>query len=95
MKHTAEEWIVDTESDGQLWITTEGDTVPICKINQEETEAGDILVSETDKANARLIATAPELLGIVQDFVKGMSVSKVYNSDLWDKAQKLINKATT
>ncbi len=70
MKHTQGKWEVDPESDGQLWISVEDSTTPICKINQAEEEDGNIVTTEEDKANANLIASAPELLEAIKSAMR-------------------------
>lgn len=53
-----EPWIIDTESNGQMWITTENSTTPIAQICGGELPSGKIEYTEEEKANAQRIVKA-------------------------------------
>jgi hypothetical protein len=70
--------------DGRTWIA---DVSPVI-----DNDRGD--ASEAGKANAKLIALAPEMLAFCRSVLacKGMARSSS-GMDLWDRAKALISKA--
>ncbi len=70
MKHTKGKWIIDTESDNQIWIVQEDGNLIIAKINQGELPGGQFETTEEERANAQLIASSPELLEALKVAIK-------------------------
>lgn len=54
--HTAGPWVIDQKEPGELWVSNLDLSYPVCMV----TASGN--VTERDKADARLIAAAPDLL---------------------------------
>ena len=67
MKHTPGPWKIVHLGGPQLWIQSAG-TTPVCELSGERV-ADIITVQEAREANARLIATAPELLEALEPSV--------------------------
>ncbi len=51
-----ENFIVDKESNGQLWVTDEGSTYPLLQICQGEERNGQMVIEPQNQADAELIA---------------------------------------
>lgn len=81
MKHTAGPWRVDNNH-GALWVESD------CETLTARIAKG--IGKEQDKANARLIAAAPELLEALQDLLD--SVPPTW--ECAERARDIINKAT-
>ena len=69
MKHTAGEWTKGTNTATKDWMTIYASGKPIAEVKpinkKGERQAGDF---ETEEANARLIAAAPDLLEALEKF---------------------------
>jgi hypothetical protein len=70
----------------------------ICEVNyQTDTPTNGWGKNETIekwKANAQLVASAPELLECMQNFVDGLDKGEVVNTKTYNKFKALIEKAT-
>lgn len=71
MKHTKEEWVV-IDSGGRVMLKATGEPQIICTLEKA-------LLKRTPKiaARARLIATAPDLLGVCKGMVKHFKLSEM------------------
>lgn len=69
-KHTKGNWFIDIEVDGNMWVNSEESDLIIANICSEYNgELRKYLPTEEEKANAKLIAAAPEMLNALQDIV--------------------------
>ena len=103
-KHTKGPWILDTISgwadgskrdlNGDIYIRKEGDALPFGQIftDTEEREMLDPEIIPERIAAARLIAAAPELLQIAEDYVLLCELHDLEGSVL-DAAREAIAKA--
>ena len=66
MKHTKGEWKIEIESDGNLWISSDKKEELIANICCSQDDTNKYYPTNEEKANAKLIATAPELLKTLQ-----------------------------
>ena len=79
--HTPEPWTIDPE--GEIASTIEGgDGRPLCDVYHPNTRTGE--------ANARLIASAPELLKALIEMVECHKL----NPKVWERAEAAIKQAT-
>ena len=64
-KFTKGEWVADLSSDGQISILAGGEHLPVADVEvsyyPRTGELGEFSCSDEQKANAHLIATAPEM----------------------------------
>lgn len=95
-KHTQGKWQVEKEPDGKLWVAIKDGNFLICEICQEEDKNGNILSDDLSKADANLIASAPEFLALMaecDDYLKGNKLNNIGNgSILHTKMKKLIKR---
>ena len=91
MKHTPGKWETAGEFADGIWITAEDGSLVICRLDS----AMDSDINEnTDRANANLIASAPELLEMLRELVDFEYLSEYADQDGKIKqAKKLITKA--
>jgi hypothetical protein len=95
MKHTPGPWEADFET-YPIMVRSQSETWPLVdELGNEEGRAGVFIANTGDnKANARLIAAAPDLLDALMTVPQGLLWS---DDDLWrwhDKARAAIAKAT-
>ena len=96
--HTPEPWVVMEHFSGgnltQYWIISPNQHGMICRINVTDA-CGDV-INEPTKANARLIAAAPELLAALKalaDYVFREESKQNICSSTWMDARAAIAKA--
>lgn len=92
MKHTQGEWTKGTNTATKDWMTIYASGKPIAEVKpinkKGERQAGDF---ETEEANARLIAAAPDLLEALEEAI--FHVDSVFNPNLKGKCEAAISKA--
>ena len=59
---TEGEWIVETESNNELWVIPKDSNVPIAKINGVDYSYARVVQSEETIANAKVISASKDLL---------------------------------
>jgi hypothetical protein len=95
-KHTPGPWAVDADA-YPIFIYSESETWPLIdELGNEEGCKGAFIANTGDnKANARLIAAAPELLEALKDMLDGHEDACTgYGEGAADKARAAIAKAT-
>ena len=94
-KGTKGEWIVTEieDSNGFIYVGKhKGDSRVATCYKVDEGWYNEIVSNET-KANAQLIATAPELLKALQDVISSLGGEYNINDDVYKQSIKTINKA--
>jgi len=97
-QHTPGPWNYD-EYNGSLWITDDSGIGTIAQLIPEPNKG----IWDEDKANARLIAAAPELLAALQSLIQYLPEEDIYYEDASayrqisaavERAEGVIAKAT-
>jgi len=85
MKNTKGEWVIEKETNGNLWIVVDKNPNPIAQICCSGDNNNVISPTNEEKANAKLIAAAPELLEALQTafnlIYKGILIRDISKDD--------------
>ena len=97
MNHTKGEWKIEKETNGNLWIVVNKNPKPISQICCSGDNNNVISPTNEEKANAKLIAAAPELVKALDEL--RISVGNITEWDRfldepYKKAMEAIKKAT-
>lgn len=99
-KHTAGPWALGEQTINEHGVVVTGIDAPNAEPNEITNLANVFGDNEEDEANARLIASAPELLELLKEYArlhKSMILNKMISPALGSpiriKAEKLISKA--
>ena len=87
-EHTPSPWSLDEKEPGELWISNVDRSYPVCMV----TASGN--VTERDKADARLIAAAPDLLAACQEFVRKVECGEAKSTRSYEQMKAAISRAT-
>jgi len=90
-KHTPGPWKV---IHGTVQLHVYGPALSICTVGMSEYDKTKPVGTETEKANARLIAAAPELLATLRLYIADCEAELLeYNDDTYELAKAAIAKA--
>lgn len=93
--HTKGEWVVYTESDGQMWITEKNAISPIAQITQSSDERGNIIPDSEEVSNAKLLAASKSLLEACEEFEKDYQIYLRDEPRSNEDVERLRNKILT
>jgi len=102
-QHTPGPWLYSGDEDGDFIVwKSDSDDDFLCNIGGHLASVGVVNgntiafdINREEQANARLIATAPELLEALDNLVsmKGSAGRGIFGPEIWDAANAAINKA--
>lgn len=95
--HTPGPWFVESDDKTPIYVSPVGrhENISICNvmvIDEDPSESGDWINGSQTKANARLIAAAPELLAALESLVL-FTNPKPSNAAALNRAHQVISKA--
>ena len=96
LKHTKGQWkIVEPGwEEGSCDISTDEWSAFAEVVIYTENGYGELEPSEEGRANAKLIASAPDMLDAILFYIKKENDGDIYNKEIYDKYVAIIEKAT-